>query len=162
MIKAKILTQWNKDENGNTPDVFRFLQAGESGMDITGEQKVDSHLVNPVVVELWCEQSTLDNIIAELGEEVILSTEQDEIATEPNNEFLVWESEDGQAQLIEQLEPKPVELKPVFTAKEFVKPSLLSFEAESVDDIVRWIKERPEDEIIDEKPVEIKEKVKPK
>ena len=146
MIKIKMLTQWSKNENGNVPDAFRFLQSGESGMDITGEQKVDSHVINPVIVELWCGQSTLDNIIAELGNDAILSTE--EVVEEKNQDdsVLIYEKDGLTVKTVPEKEI--IEEKPLFEAKVFTKPSKVanvSFEAKSVEEMVDWIKARPVD-----------------
>ncbi len=79
MWKIRVITPWINQSGTMTPDAARFLQAGESLMDVTGEPcPVNTPTPNPVVVELWCGPATVTAIENDgaYGPGAILSAEE--------------------------------------------------------------------------------------
>lgn len=84
MIRAKVVSKWDKGSDGYSVDAVKYLQPGDSLMDCTGEPNVDRHTVNPVVVELWCSKKTLSDIEKDYGADAILAYEPYDPETDKN------------------------------------------------------------------------------
>ena len=68
MMKIRLITTWVQSGDGMVFDAARLLGAGDSCMDVTGENApVDS----PVVVEVWGCADTLARIQADAGQYVL-------------------------------------------------------------------------------------------
>lgn len=127
MIKATVLSTWISEKGEYRPDVFRFLQAGDSAMDVTGEQSVFRHTKNPVIVELWCSKETLSVVETAYGADAILKC-------------VPFDEQSAKPEEIKAVIAK-AKIEAVLLASVGEKPSLKT--ADCVCEVIEWIKARP-------------------